>query len=113
VIDPGRDRAWINRFIDGYRSRIGALSRYRVDEPYEGPMLLFRAASTDPEQLKVAPPKLLEMIDDPLFGWGDYVSGKVTLHTIPGFHESIVIGSNAKLVARHLQTYLDKELDRK
>jgi len=110
VIDPGRDMGWINRFIDGYRSRIGALSHYRVDEPYPGPLLLFRAASIDPEQVKIAPPKLLEMIEDPLFGWGAFVAGKVTAHTIPGYHESIVIGSNAKLVARHMHAYLDKEM---
>jgi thioesterase domain-containing protein len=44
--------------------------------------------------------------DEPTLGWGELVTGKLEIHTVPGDHHSIMRGGNVESIARHLEKRL-------
>ncbi len=109
LIPRNVDTAWLNRFIAGYRARIGLLAGYRA-ERYPGDVLLFRAESIDPAQFEASPSKLKEMMRAPHFGWDAFISGRIEVHALPGYHEALPLGPNAVAMARRLELYITKEM---
>ena len=64
-------------------------------QPYDGRLLLFRA--TD---------QIFFREDSPDLGWGQFATGTFETFHVPGDHWSILKGTSASLMARHLQAWL-------
>jgi thioesterase domain-containing protein len=69
-----------------------AQRRYRPQKPFDGKVVLVKA-----EEGFKWPATIL---DDPLFGWGQWAHGGVEMHTIPGGHMEMFHDKNINRVAR-------------
>jgi thioesterase domain-containing protein/acyl carrier protein len=68
-------------------------------KPYSGKITVLHAS----EQIRRISP-------DPTLGWGQYVSGKISDHIVPGNHETILHEPNVQVLAKTLQTCIDHAL---
>jgi thioesterase domain-containing protein len=65
-------------------------------EAYDGPIVLFRASKQP-----------MEIIPDPTSGWHRYAAGGLTLHEVPGSHQTILQEPRVGTLAALLKPYLD------
>lgn len=72
-------------------------SLYRP-KPYHGPVAIFRAMEHDRFHG-----------DDEFLGWGGLLHGRVEIHDVPGSHDSMLTGPNARILARKLEESLERE----
>ena len=71
--------------------------RNHVPSKYGGHVTLFRATP---------PPG--DRVHDPFMGWGNYVTGTLETHLVPGNHDTMVFDPNAQSLAHGLTRCLDK-----
>jgi thioesterase domain-containing protein/acyl carrier protein len=71
--------------------------KYPAYDPgeYDGRVALFRA---EKQPLGIRP--------DPAMGWGPFLNGDVEIHSVPGFHDSILFGPRVKRLASMLNECL-------
>ena len=68
---------------------------------YPGDMTLFQASTQG-----------AGFVQDEWMGWGELVKGEITIHTIPGYRETMLEPPGVRLLARKLQACLDDLHDR-
>jgi thioesterase domain-containing protein len=75
-----------------WASLLKARDRYRPSRKFDGPVLLFKAATTAAWTRVV--------YDDPLLGWERWATGPVEVHPVPGGHLDVFsLGNLAPLAA--------------
>ncbi|HWD20891.1 MAG TPA: amino acid adenylation domain-containing protein [Verrucomicrobiae bacterium] len=88
-----------NRYLDRlelvYGTNMQAYDKYRV-QPYAGPIILFNAVEPDPA-----------VIRDPLYGWKK-LAQSIEIRMIPGNHDTILQGPQARLLAEALRRDLER-----
>jgi thioesterase domain-containing protein len=89
---PGIELRDIRRLFERFRVNRRALRSYRP-QPYAGDAVLFRAGD------RVA---RMEEGEDPALGWGELISGRLTIVDLPGDHYSILRGGAAQRLADRL-----------
>jgi thioesterase domain-containing protein len=92
LVHPGIDLVQVRRLFQVFKSNLQAAKRY-VPRTYPGPVTLFKASEQrgEPEEN---------------LGWGALVSGRLTVHMIPGDHETIVYDPNVLVLAEELKASL-------
>lgn len=75
-----------------YETNLRALKKY-VLRPYAGPITLFRA-----EEQTAG-------LDEDL-GWGAWAEGGLTVHVVPGNHDSLIRMPHAQVLVEHLKRHL-------
>ncbi len=80
-----------------WATHISALNRHQT-RTFHGDVLLFRSRGHQ---------AWCSYAED--YGWSQYVTGKVTVHIVPGAHESILKEAHAATLAAELQKYLAQE----
>jgi len=68
-----------------------------VPQVYPGKLTLFRA---EHQPLGIYP--------DPTLGWGDFISGELEIHEVPGHHGSIVAEPYVRKLADELSICIEK-----
>jgi amino acid adenylation domain-containing protein len=68
---------------------------------YPGSMTLLRTDDKNRDEAE-------GMQYDPLFGWGEVISGEIDVHHIPGSHYTLLEEPNVKVLAEKLQLCLEK-----
>jgi thioesterase domain-containing protein len=63
---------------------------------YDGRVAIFRAAK-----------QMLAVRRDPTMGWGSKISGELEIHTVPGFHDTILFGPRLQQLAELLNESLE------
>ena len=89
---PGIELRDVRRLFERFRVNRRALRSYRP-QPYAGDAVLFRAGD------RVA---RMEEGEDPALGWGELITGRVTIVDLPGDHYSILRGGAAQRLADRL-----------
>jgi amino acid adenylation domain-containing protein len=79
-----------------YQANLRALENY-VPQVYGGPLLLLRAQEHSGEDLP------MYIWEDPTFGWSNLTTYPVTVHGIPGNHDTILQEPNVLILAAHLK----------
>ncbi|HEY0603024.1 MAG TPA: amino acid adenylation domain-containing protein [Herpetosiphonaceae bacterium] len=103
-IDMGVDLEDIRPFLRGYRARQWAVETYQPGV-YSGPIMLFKSTQQDPEIGKID--ALMDVaVDHPTLGWDRLASEDVEIYAIPGYHNTLVLGPNAALIAQQLNSCL-------
>jgi acyl-coenzyme A synthetase/AMP-(fatty) acid ligase/thioesterase domain-containing protein/acyl carrier protein len=67
-----------------------------VPSPYPGTVALLRAEKQP-----------LGIVPDPELGWGDLISGKLDVYTVPGFHDSLLFGPRIQFIADLMNSILE------
>jgi amino acid adenylation domain-containing protein len=93
--------AWVQNFVNGFRSRIDIMKRY-VPQTYPGRITFFRALMTDAGMRNT-----VSNFDDPTFGWSKFSTEPIDFYIIPGYHETMVQEPNATILAKHLKDCID------
>ncbi|HEX8650921.1 MAG TPA: amino acid adenylation domain-containing protein, partial [Pyrinomonadaceae bacterium] len=92
------------RWLQGYRRRVEAASRY-VPQIYRGRITLFRAAQASPGN-----EELYENLQarDPSLGWNDLSSQPVDIRVVPGSHHTMILEPCVQVLAEQLKTVLPR-----
>ncbi len=84
-----------------------ARSSYRPKSPVDGELLLLRATSgTGIDE------PFRNRYTEPLMGWDRRATGKVRAFDVPGGHSSMLQEPHVRVVAQHLQSYINEALKR-
>ena len=93
------DKKDIKRLVEVYQCNSNALVNYNP-KPYLGPVVLLR---TEMESTNDS----LEQMRDSTLNWSKICSQTITVETIPCSHKTMLSSSNAQIVAKWLQRYID------
>lgn len=74
--------------------------------PYDGSMVLFRAAETLPEDAKIMAEEGIDPVTLHYYGWNSLSTRKVEVEIIPGYHFNIVLEPEVGILAQRMQSYL-------
>ncbi|MEO1374975.1 MAG: amino acid adenylation domain-containing protein, partial [Cyanobacteria bacterium J06635_10] len=77
--------------------------KYEPQNTYKTPITLFRAESMDSEQETSSP-----LFQEPTWGWNQFSTGEVEIHTVPGNHISMMSEPNVKVLAQTMQQSLEQ-----
>ncbi|HEY0739061.1 MAG TPA: amino acid adenylation domain-containing protein [Herpetosiphonaceae bacterium] len=103
-IDMGVDLEDIRPFLRGYRARQWAVETYQPSV-YSGPIMLFKSTQQDSEIGKID--ALMDVgVNHPTLGWDRLASEDIEIYAIPGYHNTLVLGPNAALIAQQLKACL-------
>src|SRR5207245_2003297 len=89
----------VRRYIEVYQINQRAARQYRPRGIYPGAVTLFRAAEI-PSGSPV----------DATLGWGPWVGGQLSIHEVPGTHDTFIEEPNVPALARQLRLGLDRAL---
>ena len=106
---------YAQRIVDVTRSGSTATLQYQIDQPYTGPVMLFKAAilpnaaasDTETTEGMQGQELLAEVLSSSDNGWGQVVDN-LTIMNVEVTHKDMVKGDNAKLMA----SLIEQELDR-
>ena len=90
------DLAEARRFVKVLRSDLRATQNYAL-HLYPGRITFFKASET-----------LDGTSADPTMGWGDWASGGVEVHVVPGNHANLMYEPHVEVLAKKLMASLDK-----
>jgi amino acid adenylation domain-containing protein len=93
----------LRSLVLGYCSRETALERYRASI-WPGRITLLRARDIDPASPRDIHPQRRQILDDPTLGWATVAAGGVEVHTVPGYHHTIIQGPDLETLAETLRT---------
>jgi thioesterase domain-containing protein/acyl carrier protein len=99
---------WLRMMQAGYQARQEAALRY-VPRRYLGPIVLLRAAQSDPPE--GAAPGDAMVAEDQAYGWGALSTETVVVHPVTGTHESLVREPDVADLASRLRAYLHSSPD--
>ena len=103
LLPEGRDHDWMRRLARGWKLRNAAVKQYRP-HAYHGRALLFRAQFQDEEQMRFFPADYRQLREQTLLGWDSLMPAvQLQVHHIPGYHNTIGMGNNAKKIAGHIR----------
>ncbi len=71
---------------------------------YQGKVVLFRAADTDDRE------SVVNLVSDPLFGWGRRTTDGVAVYDVPGGHASMLQEPQVEVLAEKMQTCISEAL---
>ena len=101
VVPDDVEASWGAAFLRGVDVRMRSALRYEP-RPYPGRIAMFvpgeRVAGPEPGPLRDMP------------GWEAYVSEPLLMRTVPGHHDTMVLGENAAALARHLRAVMEESL---
>ena len=104
LVPPDIGVPWLRHYMQGYRTRELAARNY-VPKVYPGHLTLFRASDIDPEASNTLRQTGVDF-SNPTFGWSDLCSQPIEVHTVPGYHETIVLEPNVQVLADKLKACL-------
>jgi FkbH-like protein len=82
-----------------------AEKNYQPESLFHGELVLFRATCGEgPDE------PYIERYADPLLGWSKRTSRSVRVYDVPGGHSSMLQEPNVRVLASHMQTYIDQVL---
>jgi thioesterase domain-containing protein len=92
----------VRRYIEVYLINQRAARQYRPRGIYPGAVALFRAA-------EIASGSSI----DAALGWGPWVGGQLSIHEVPGTHDTFIEEPNVPALARKLRLCLDRAIMRR
>lgn len=104
-LDFETERAWVQRFLQGYRARQRAACNYKP-QIYPGRITLFKSTRQDPEIVK-ALEEIGVDLSNATYGWDALTTEKVEILEISAYHNTLIHGPHARLVAEQLQACFD------
>jgi thioesterase domain-containing protein len=102
IVPPGAALDHARRHIKAYKGDLNAMSRY-APCLYPGRLILFRAGERVPCSTGEAE---LGADEDPTLGWGAFSSQPVTIHEVPGNHQTMVRAPHVQILADRLRRCL-------
>jgi amino acid adenylation domain-containing protein len=104
VLPQDADATLIRHMANFEQATVQSLASYPAEaQPSGQAMVIFRAAETAVNSFVGSLPVIYEMPD---LGWSQFVSGPITVHTVPGDHFSMLASANAQTLAAQLRDYL-------
>jgi len=94
-LPPGLDPERIDRAMSVFNANTEAVRTYPV-QPYHGRIALFRSLHD-----------LVQKLDDPTFGWGQYTATPIEIYDLPGDHFSIIREPHVTVLAEKLRVCLE------
>jgi thioesterase domain-containing protein/acyl carrier protein len=96
VLPPDMGAEYLERLISVFTANMEAARIYRI-QPYQGRVVLFRSLHD-----------LVQKLDDPTYGWRQYISTPIELYDISGDHFSIVRSPHVNMLAEKLGICLEQ-----
>ncbi|MCP4661435.1 MAG: amino acid adenylation domain-containing protein, partial [bacterium] len=95
ILPPDFTLADVRRYLRVHRTNSEARWAY-TPGPYAGKVVLLRATEESPESAA-----------DETLGWRHAVQGELTIHQVPGSHETLIFSPHVHSLAEHLRRLLD------
>ena len=99
---------WLRHYMQGYRTRELAARNYKP-RVYTDHLTLFRASDIDPEASNTLRQTGVDFAN-PTFGWSELCTQPIEVHTVPGYHETIVLEPNVQILADKFKACLSAAL---
>jgi acyl transferase domain-containing protein/thioesterase domain-containing protein len=108
LVPPDLGVPWLRHYMQGYRTRELAARNYKP-KVYTDHITLFRASDIDPEAGATLRQTGVDFAN-PTFGWSDLCTQPIEVHTVPGYHETIVLEPNVQILAEKFKACLSAAL---
>jgi acyl transferase domain-containing protein/thioesterase domain-containing protein len=108
LVPPDIGVPWLRHYMQGYRTRELAARNYKP-KVYTDHITLFRASDIDPEAGATLRQTGVDFAN-PTFGWSDLCTEPIEVHTVPGYHETIVLEPNVQILAEKFKACLSAAL---
>ncbi len=108
LLPADADARWLQRHLQGYRSRLRFVRNYRP-EIYPGQLTFFRAADLD-EVMTEDLDRLKLDYNSPVFAWDKLSSEPIQLYVVPGNHSEIMFEPHVQTLAERVSACIAKAI---